>query len=49
MLPYRLARQAGLAMTPAQGGWQLWLRRDADSEVLQELLRVHGQPSALAY
>ena len=47
MLPYRMARQAGLAMSPCAEGWQLWLRRDADSDQLQELLRVHGQPSAL--
>ena len=39
MLPYRLARQAGLAMAPAEQGWRLWLRRDADSDQLQELLR----------
>ncbi|MBI6897622.1 Flp pilus assembly complex ATPase component TadA [Pseudomonas putida] len=44
MLPYRLARQSGVAMAPAEGGWQVWLRGDADSDQLQELLRVHGQP-----
>ena len=49
MLPYRLARQAGLAMAPADEGWQLWLRRDADSDQLHELLRVHGQPQVLEY
>ena len=49
MLPYRQARQSGVAMAPAAEGWQLWLRRDADSAQLQELLRVHGQPSALEY
>lgn len=49
MLPYRLARQAGLAMAPADEGWQLWLRRDADSDQLHELLRVHGQPRVLEY
>ncbi|MGJ7550745.1 GspE/PulE family protein [Pseudomonas alloputida] len=49
MLPYRLARQAGLAMAPADEGWRLWLRRDADSDQLQELLRVHGRPMALEY
>ncbi|MBA1203689.1 Flp pilus assembly complex ATPase component TadA [Pseudomonas capeferrum] len=47
MLPYRMARQAGLAMSPGAEGWQLWLRRDADSDQLQELLRVHGQPAVL--
>jgi general secretion pathway protein E len=31
-------------MAPAEQGWQLWLRPDADSAQLQELLRVHGQP-----
>jgi len=49
MLPYRLARQAGLAMAPTAEGWQLWLRRDADSDQLHELLRVHGRPQALEY
>ncbi|CAM3738647.1 Type II secretion system protein E [Pseudomonas reidholzensis] len=49
MLPYRLARQAGLAMAPLAEGWQLWLRPDADSDQLQELLRVHGQPQGLEY
>ncbi|AVD81892.1 type II secretion system protein GspE [Pseudomonas sp. SWI6] len=49
MLPYRLARHAGLAIAPAESGWQLWLRHGADSCQLQELLRVHGQPSALQY
>ena len=49
MLPYRLARQTGLAMAPLAEGWQLWLRPDADSDQLQELLRVHGQPASLEY
>ncbi|MET3675879.1 general secretion pathway protein E [Pseudomonas sp. UYEF17] len=49
MLPYRQARQSGVAMAPAEQGWQLWLRHDADSAQLQELLRVHGQPSLLEY
>ncbi|WP_406822208.1 GspE/PulE family protein [Pseudomonas sp. KnCO4] len=49
MLPYRQARQSGVAMAPAEQGWQLWLRPDADSAQLQELLRVHGQPSLLEY
>lgn len=47
MLPYRQARQSGVAMAPAEQGWQLWLRPDADNAQLQELLRVHGQPSLL--
>ncbi|MEX5352705.1 ATPase, T2SS/T4P/T4SS family [Pseudomonas juntendi] len=49
MLPYRLARQAGLAMAPSAEGWQLWLRDDADSDQLHELLRVHGRPLACQY
>ncbi|HEN8733639.1 TPA: Flp pilus assembly complex ATPase component TadA [Pseudomonas putida] len=49
MLPYRQARQSGVAMAPAEQGWQLWLRPDADNAQLQELLRVHGQPSLLEY
>ncbi|QYX55034.1 Flp pilus assembly complex ATPase component TadA [Pseudomonas sp. S07E 245] len=49
MLPYRLARQSGLALAPLAEGWQLWLRTDADSAQLQELLRVHGQPAAVEY
>lgn len=36
-------------MASAEQGWQLWLRHDADSAQLQELLRVHGQPSLLEY
>lgn len=44
LLPYRLARQSGLAMAPGADGWRLWLREDADSDQLHELLRVHGQP-----
>lgn len=47
MLPYRLARQSGVAMAPTEGGWQLWLRSNADSDQLQELLRVHGLPVSL--
>ncbi|MBC3468054.1 ATPase, T2SS/T4P/T4SS family [Pseudomonas sp. RW10S2] len=47
MLGYRLARQAGVAMAPDDQGWQLWLREDADSDQVQELLRVHGQPLRL--
>ena len=47
VLPYRLARHSGLAMEPVSGGWNLWLREDADSDQLHELLRVHGQPLEL--
>lgn len=49
MLPYRQARLSGVAMAATEQGWQLWLRTDADSAQLQELLRVHGQPCALEY
>ncbi|PWB30892.1 type II secretion system protein GspE [Pseudomonas sp. SDI] len=47
MLPYRLARQTGLALVPGASGWSLWLRDDADSDQLQELLRAQGQPEAV--
>ncbi len=47
LLPYRLARQAGLAVVPGDAGWQLWLREDADSAQLQELLRVQGRPASV--
>ncbi|WP_123565936.1 GspE/PulE family protein [Pseudomonas vranovensis] len=49
MLPYRLARQAGLAVAPLATGWSLWLRSDADSDQLQELLRVQGQPDEVCH
>ncbi|MBJ9976797.1 Flp pilus assembly complex ATPase component TadA [Pseudomonas sp. S75] len=45
MLSYRLARHSGVAMAPHEPGWQLWLREDADSDQVQELLRVHGRPT----
>ncbi|HGM5579636.1 TPA: GspE/PulE family protein [Pseudomonas putida] len=47
MLGYRRARQAGVAMAPDEQGWQLWLREDADSDQVQELLRVQGHPLRL--
>ncbi|CAI8787859.1 type II secretion system protein GspE [Pseudomonas sp. R32] len=49
LLPYRLARQAGLAVAPSATGWSLWLRSDADSDQLQELLRVQGQPDQVCH
>ncbi|MDD0972871.1 GspE/PulE family protein [Pseudomonas fontis] len=49
MLPYRLARQAGVARVPASSGWSLWLREDADTDQLQELLRVHGLPESVCH
>lgn len=49
LLPYRLARQAGLAVAPMATGWSLWLRSDADSDQLQELLRVQGQPDEVCH
>ncbi|SFI66127.1 general secretion pathway protein E [Pseudomonas argentinensis] len=47
LLPYRLARQAGLAWVPGEGCWNLWLCEDADTDQLQELLRVEGVPAAV--
>ena len=47
LLPYRLARHSGLAWLPAEEGWQLWLSDDADSDQLQELLRVQGTPASV--
>ena len=49
LLPYRLARQAGLAVAPMATGWSLWLRSDVDSDQLQELLRVQGQPDEVCH
>lgn len=49
LLPYRLARQAGVARVPGESGWQLWLRPDADTDTLQEVLRVHGLPNAVEH
>ncbi|SDE94088.1 general secretion pathway protein E [Pseudomonas seleniipraecipitans] len=47
LLPYRLARQTGVAWVPADDGWSLWLCDDADSDQLQELLRVEGAPGSV--
>ncbi|MDF2643905.1 MAG: type secretion system protein [Pseudomonas sp.] len=47
VLPYRLARQAGVAKVPAEDGWHLWLRAGADTDTLQEVMRVHGLPNAV--
>ena len=49
LLPYRLARHAGLAKVPGERGWQLWLRPDADTDTLQEVLRVHGLPESVEH
>ena len=40
LLPYRLARQAGLAWVPGEGCWNLWLCEGADTDQLQELLSL---------
>ncbi len=48
LLPYRLARQAGLAWVPGEGSWSLWLCDDADTDQLQELLRVEGAPGSVS-
>jgi general secretion pathway protein E len=47
LLPYRLARQAGFARVPSENGWHLWLRPSVDTDALQEVMRVHGRPSAV--
>ncbi len=49
LLPYRLARQAGVARVPDGAGWQLLLRAGADTDTLQEVLRVHGRPLAVQH
>lgn len=49
LLPYRTARQAGVAKVPGEQGWNLWLRADADTEVLQEVMRVHGGPGTVEH
>ena len=46
LLPYRLARQSGIALVPDANGVHLLLRETADPDQLQEVLRVHGVPSA---
>ncbi len=46
LLPYRLARQAGIALRPDVAGLHLLLRETADLSQLQEVLRVHGAPVA---
>ena len=45
MLPYRLARQCGVALRAEVGALHLLLREKADLNQLQEVLRVHGMPS----
>jgi general secretion pathway protein E len=49
LLPYRLARQAGVARVPGESGWHLWLRPGADTDTLQEVLRVHGLPNTVEH
>ena len=49
LLPYRLARQAGLARAPGPQGWTLCLREDVDTDALQEVLRVHGLPTLVEH
>ena len=44
LLPYRLARQSGIALRPEANGMHLLLREKADLAQLQEVLRVHGAP-----
>ncbi|TLX54566.1 type II secretion system protein GspE [Stutzerimonas nosocomialis] len=46
LLPYRLARQCGVALRAEAGGLHLLLREAPDLGQLQEVLRVHGAPSA---
>ncbi len=47
LLSYRVARTAGVAKVPAGPGWHLLLRTGADTDVLQEVMRVHGVPGAV--
>jgi general secretion pathway protein E len=47
LLTYRVARTAGIAKVPAGQGWHLLLRQGADTDVLQEVMRVHGVPDAV--
>jgi general secretion pathway protein E len=47
LLTYRVARTAGIAKVPAGQGWHLLLRQGADTDVLQEVMRVHGLPDAV--
>ena len=47
LLTYRVARTAGIAKVPAGQGWHLLLRAGADTDVLQEVMRVHGLPAAV--
>ncbi|MBX8517102.1 Flp pilus assembly complex ATPase component TadA [Pseudomonas cichorii] len=49
LLPYRIARQSGVARVPTDTGWQLWLRAGSDTDTLQEVMRVHGVPSAVEH
>lgn len=49
LLPYRMARQAGIALRPHADGVHLLLREAADLAQLQEVLRVHGAPVACSH
>lgn len=49
LLPYRLARQTGVAKVPAQHGWGLLLRADGDTDILQEVIRAHGLPCGVEH
>jgi general secretion pathway protein E len=49
LLSYRVARQAGVAKVPAGHGWHLLLRNGADTDTLQEVMRVHGLPAAVEH
>ena len=49
LLPYRVARQTGVARVPGDAGWQLWLRAGSDTDTLQEVMRVHGVPRTVEH
>ncbi|MFJ4142193.1 GspE/PulE family protein [Pseudomonas sp. NPDC089734] len=49
MLPYRIARQTGVAKVPVEAGWHLWLRSGSDTDMLREVMRVYGAPSAVEH
>ena len=49
LLPYRLARQSGVAKLPAPHGWGLLLRADGDTDILQEVIRAHGLPCGIEH
>ncbi|PHN17689.1 type II secretion system protein GspE [Pseudomonas sp. ICMP 561] len=49
LLPYRVARQTGVAKVPAQHGWGLLLRTGGDTDILQEVIRVYGVPNLVEH